>query len=88
MYKIDVIDILFIIFMIISISLLVFLFSDPRFRVNSFKGTVIDKFITSSRYGSPCFYIVIDTNGDTINRQVNPDDYYNGYFIGDTYEFE
>lgn len=86
MYKIDGIDILFII-IIISISLLVFFSSDPRFRVNSFEGTVIDKFITSSRYGSPCFYIVIDTNGDTINRQVNPDDYYNGYFIGGTYEF-
>lgn len=86
MYKDYVGDILIISFMIISISLL-FLFPYSKFRVNSFEGTVIDKFITSTKLGSPCFYIVIDTNGDTIKRQVNLYDYYNGYFIGDTYEF-
>lgn len=53
----------------------------------SFEGTVVDKFITSNKYGSPCFYIVVDNGGDTVTRKISDYDYYYGYFIGYSYKF-
>lgn len=52
-----------------------------------FSATVVDKFITSSRTGYPCYYIVIQTDEGFINRKVTCDDYYNGYFVGYSYDF-
>ena len=67
--------------------LLVILFLSIMFYDFSFEGTVIDKFITSSKYGSPFFYIVIDKGGDTVTRKISDYDYYYGYFIGYSYKF-
>ena len=50
-------------------------------------GTVIDKYITFGRYGGPYYYITIQTEHFTHSKQVSHYDYYNGYFIGGTYEF-
>lgn len=51
-------------------------------------GTVIDKYITYGRYGSgPHYYITIKTDKETFNKNINHYDYYNGYFVGGTYEF-
>lgn len=66
---------------------LVILFLSILFYDFSFEGTVIDKFITSSKYGSPCFYIVVDKGGDTVTRKISDYDYYYGYFIGYSYKF-
>lgn len=66
---------------------LVILFLSILFYDSSFEGTVIDKFITSSKYGSPCFYIVVDNGGDTVTRKISDYDYYYGYFIGYSYKF-
>lgn len=67
--------------------LLVILFLSSLFYDFSFEGTVIDKFITSSKYGSPFFYIVVDKGGDTVTRKISDYDYYYGYFIGYSYKF-
>ena len=67
--------------------LLVILFLSILFYDFSFEGTVIDKFITSSKYGSPFFYIVVDKGGDTVTRKISDYDYYYGYFIGYSYKF-
>lgn len=51
-------------------------------------GTVIDKYISYGRYGSgPYYYITIKTDKETFNKSISHYDYYNGYFVGETYEF-
>ena len=51
-------------------------------------GTVIDKYISYGRYGNgPYYYITIKTDKETFNKNISHYDYYNGYFVGGTYEF-
>lgn len=51
-------------------------------------GTVIDKYITYGRYGNgPYYHITIKTDKETFNKSISHYDYYNGYFVGETYEF-
>lgn len=45
---------------LLTLILLVILLLSIMFYDFSFEGIVVDKFITSSKYGSPCFYIVVD----------------------------
>lgn len=70
-----------------TLILLVILFLSIMLYDFSFEGIVVDKFITSSKYGSPCFYIVVDKVGDTVTRNISDYDYYYGYFIGYSYKF-
>lgn len=51
-------------------------------------GVVIDKYISYGRYNSgPYYYITIKTDKETFNKNISHYDYYNGYFVGYTYEF-
>ena len=51
-------------------------------------GVVIDKYISYGRYNSgPYYYITIKTDKGTFNKNISHYDYYNGYFVGGTYEF-
>lgn len=72
---------------LLTFILLVILLLSIMFYDFSFEGIVVDKFITSSKYGSPCFYIVVDKGGDTVTRKISDYDYYYGYFIGYSYKF-
>lgn len=72
---------------LLTLIFLVILFLSILFYDFSFEGTVIDKFITSGKYGSPFFYIVVDKGGDTVTRKISDYDYYYGYFIGYSYKF-